>query len=294
MTFVVGMRCSDGIVLCTDSLEDDTITKNTVDKIRVMGTTAWGLAISGSGPGSTLDKFGATISAKVTSGQFDPSQVEAEVENELAEFNSKYVHAANDQFHVIVGWYNQSKIERSLYKGSCFGQGQGVVLSPIRDECHAGMGNELWRFLADMLYDKRNSVADNVRLAVFATRLAIKYAAGVDEPVQPISYTFGDQFWKFYGSDEIEAIENDLSLDGFKKALQRYWRLHNPPTNWEQLRKYGSTTSPGDELTLLDGVKPEELCTIAGRKRVSKIFRRNTDKLQRRVNLVRQRRHPAG
>jgi len=35
MTFVVGLKCADGIVLCTDSLEEDGITKKRVNKITV-------------------------------------------------------------------------------------------------------------------------------------------------------------------------------------------------------------------------------------------------------------------
>src|SRR5258708_15351004 len=230
MTFIVGLTCSDGIVLCTDSLEDDGITKKTVDKIMMMGNSHWGLAIAGSGPGSTIDKFGAALNAKLPRGQFDEALIESEIEKELADFNSKYVNTSGDQFHVIVASYSNPAGHRFLYKGSCFGVGQSVVLSPVMGECHTGMGNEIWRLLSDTLYRRTNGVADNIRLAVFATRLAIKYASGVDGPVQAVSYTFGDQSWKMYSREEIKDIESDVSLEAFRDALQKYWRLHNPPT----------------------------------------------------------------
>jgi len=41
MTFVIGLTCTDGIVLCTDSLEDDNITKRPVNKINLTGTGEW-------------------------------------------------------------------------------------------------------------------------------------------------------------------------------------------------------------------------------------------------------------
>src|ERR1700722_2034794 len=288
MTFVVGMRCLDGIVLCTDSHEDDGITKKAENKIRLMGTPTWGLAIAGSGLGPTIDRFADAINKKVLEGNFDIEKMESELETELADFNSKYVLGPSDRFHVIVAAYNSQKILTGLHKASCF-EGQGVVLSPVSHDCHMGMGNELWRLIADTLYAPRNSVADNLRLAVFATRLAIKYAAGVDEPVQAVSYTGSTQFWEMHDSAEIETIESELALDGFKKALKDYWRLHNPPSRWDQLRKYGSIRSVVDELISLDGVKPEELCTVVGRRRASKIFRRNEDKLQQRALLERKR-----
>jgi len=34
VTFVIGLESCDGIVMCSDSFEDDGITKKTVDKIR--------------------------------------------------------------------------------------------------------------------------------------------------------------------------------------------------------------------------------------------------------------------
>ncbi len=68
------------------------------------------------------------------------------------------------------------------------------------------------------------------------------------------------------------------------EAIRLYWRLHSPPSLDEQLKKYG-TVQRGDEPIVLDGVKLEELYTVAGRRRTSKIFLRNTDKLQQRALL---------
>jgi hypothetical protein len=289
MTFVIGMQCSDGIVICADSLEDDGITKKTVDKIRIMGNSDWSLAISGSGPGATLDKFGSSLRNKLPlQDPFDQLQIETVIEDLLTEFNSRYVMNQSDAFHVIVGLCTWRGLDRLLYKGSCF-FGQSVVLTPIIRECHTGMGNELWRFLADTLYDRRNSVADNTRLAVFATRLACKYASGVDDPIQVISYTFGDGTWRGYTPVELIAIEMDLLPNGFADAIRAYWKRHNPPTKAEQLKRFKSIKTPGDEITVLEGVKLEELYSISGRRRASKIFRRNTDKLQQRANLVAKR-----
>jgi 20S proteasome alpha/beta subunit len=277
MTFIVGVKCSDGIILCTDSLEDDGITKKPVDKIRMMGTSEWGIAIAGAGGGRMIDKFCDEVKTRLHLGVFDRHRIERTIESVLAHFQSKYIKTDQDKFNVIVAVHGGTGFTRSLYEGA------GHILSPIATDCQIGMGNELWRLISDTLYDPKNCVADNVRLAIFATKLAVEYSSGVDEPVQVVSFTFGDQFWKIHSRKEIEGIESELPLEGFKAALQAYWRLHNPPTRVEQVLKYKGVRTPGDELTLLDGVKLEELYTVAGRRRASKIFRRNTDKLQQRA-----------
>lgn len=286
MTFVVGMECCDGLVICTDSLEDDGITKKRVDKISVAGpNTDWSLAISGSGPSATIEKFVASLRVKLPNIPFDKATIENCIENELAEFNSKYVLSADDRFYVVIGLASKLGVHRQLYKGSCFGSGQGVVLTPILGECHTGMGHELWRLLSDALYHRRNSVEDNIRLGIFATSLAIRYASGVDEPVQVLFCRFGKEYWTGYLPQDIQAIREQVSLRTLKECLQRFWRINNPPTMGEQVRHFGAVRTPGDELTILRGVKLEELYTVAGRRRSSKIFRRNTDKLQQRAML---------
>src|SRR5712692_6461059 len=276
MTFIAALKCIDGIVLCTDSLEDDGITKKRVDKISLMGGTQWGLAIAGAGAGGIVDKFCGEVRARLPRSTFDRYVMENTIEAVLAEFHANYT----DRFDILVGVYS-NPATYLLYRADAGSN----VLSPVADEAHIGTGNSLWRLISDPLYDHKNCVADNTRLAIFATRLAVRYAAGVDEPIQVVSYTCGDQFWSGPKQNEIKGIEAELRLDDLKDTLRCYWRLHNPPTRWEQISKYGGVRTPGDELTLLEGVKLEELYTVAGRRRASKIFRRNTDKLQQRAML---------
>lgn len=290
MTFVVGMTCCDGIVICTDSLEDDGITKKRVDKIAVAGRNIdWSLAIAGSGPGATIDKFVAVLRTKLPNIPFDQAVVENCIENELAEFNSKYVLSGDDRFQVIIGLFCRLGMHRQLYKGSCFGAGQGVVLTPVSGECHVGMGHELWRLVSEALYRATNSIADNIRLGIFATSLAIRYASGVDDPVQMLFCRFGGEHWTGYLAQDIQTIRQQVSPEELKDYLQRFWRVHNPPTMTEQVHRFGAVRTPGDELTILQGVKVEELYTVEGRQRSSKIFQNNTDRLQQRVLLERQR-----
>jgi len=261
-------------VLCTDSLEEDGITKKRVQKITLSGGIGWGLAIAGAGSGGIVDKFCTEVRAKLSGSAFERRLVESTIEAILAEFHANYA----DKFDIVVGVY-ANPLTHLLYRADAGSN----VLSPVVDEVHIGTGNSLWRLISDSLYDAKNCIADNTRLAIFATTLAIRYAAGVDEPI--VSYSSGDDHWIGLKRSEIKAIQAEVSLDGFRDTLQRYWRTHNPPTRWEQVRKYGGVRTPGDELTLLEGVKLEELYSVSGRRRSSKIFRRNTDKLQQRALL---------
>lgn len=288
MTFIVGLNCCDGIVLCTDSLEDDGITKKPVDKIKMMGTSEWGLAIAGSGGGRIVDKFCDEVKNRLPRGKFDRAAIETTIEQVLAEFDSKYVKTQDDLFEVIIAVHSGPGGQRLLYEGS------RTFLSPVTDECHTGMGNEIWRMLAETMYDSKNCVEDNVRLAVFATQLAIHYASRVGEPVQVVSYTFGDQFWKVHPQGKVMRIEMELPLYHFQDAMKNYWRAHNPPTRWEQVQKYGGVRTPGDELTLLTGVKVEEMETGAGLSRVSGFLFGNRDRLRKRGILDKERGQKSG
>ena len=197
----------------------------------------------------------------------------------LAEFETKYVRNEYDRFALIVAIHNGLKGGRWLYKRAA---GETYV-SPVIGECHVGMGHGFWRLLADTLYDHQNCVEDNVRLAAFATRLAIRYASGVGDPVQVVSYTFGDQFWESRKPAEMQSLELHFPLREFQDAIQNYWRMTSPPTRVEQVKKYGVVGMPGDELTFLMGVKVEWLQTVANRNKFEGFVYGNRDNLHKRA-----------
>jgi 20S proteasome alpha/beta subunit len=278
MTFAAGFRFSDGIVLATDSLESDGLTKRSVDKIKFsgnVGNNSWELALTGAGPGGLLDKLFASIRSLLpVTEPYAPKKIETVVETMVAKTRSQY---PDEPFRVIVGVCGNLGMERHLYRSD------ENYLVPVSDHTHVGMGHSLWRMLSENLYQRGMCVADGIRLAVFVMRQAIEYVSDVDEPIQVAHYTFGNQFWESLTRDEIKAIESEVSISDFRDALRKFWRLHNPPTRAEQVKKFRGVRTPGDELTLLDGVKLEELSSAAGRRRASKIFRRNTDRLQQRA-----------
>lgn len=279
MTFIVGLKCCDGIVLCTDSLEDDGITKKPVDKITRIQTPHWGVAIGGSGGGRIIDKFCDEVRIHLPRLKFSRSLIEEAIEDILEKFHRKYVKTERDKFEVIVAVHGAPGDPLLLYEGS------DRFLSPVTDECHIGMGNDIWRMLADILYDPLNCIADNLRLAIFATRLAIRYASGVDAPIQAVSYTVGDQSWKVPNPATVSRIDWELNPYDFREAIRGYWSTHNPPTRTEQVQKYGGVLAPGDEITFLIGVAVEKLQTVAGRNKNEGFLYGNRDRLRKRALL---------
>lgn len=285
MTFIVGLQCCDGVVLCTDSLEEDGITKKRVDKISLMRGVGWegagwGVAIAGAGGGGIVDKFCNEVRARLPRGAFDHRSIENTVETILAEFHANYT----DRFDVLVAAYSTPTATHLLWRADAGSN----VLSPVVDEVHLGTGNSLWRFICDALYDKRNSVEDNMKVAIFATRLAIQYASGVGEPIQAVSYTVGNGYWNS-PSARTFFFTDGASAFSAKKALQSLWAANNPPMRVEQMKKFGGVRTPGDELIFLDGVKMEGLASVSGRRKFVNSFWCNRDRLRKHALLEQER-----
>jgi 20S proteasome alpha/beta subunit len=277
MTFIIGFRCCDGIVLCTDSLEADGVTKRFVNKTKIIGTSAWGIAIAGAGPGGFIDKFTAEVSATLSRGEYNRKQIEATIEDTLSHFRSQY----QEPFRILVGV--QSPQEYLLYRSD------DNYLSPIKDHAHVGMGHSLWRFLSENLYVVGNSVEDNVRLGIFIMHQALQHVDGVDGDIRVVTHTFGDDSWKFMRWADVFVTNPHWRAGDIKTSLKNWWKFGNPPSRSEQVAKYGAVRTPGDELTLLDGVKIEDLVTDAGLNRVSNSLWSNRDRLRKRAQLERER-----
>lgn len=218
MTFIVGLRCRDGLVIGADSLESDGIVKRRVNKIYRMPAGNWELAIAGSGGGGIVEKFTREIKATLPAKPIDHYAVENFIEQTLAEFKLRY-REREDQFSVLVGMFNKADDAYHLYRAD------SVVLAPVDDEAHIGTGNELWRLLCDALYRKKNSVQANIRIASFATRMAIHYSEGVDEPIQVVFYTAGQKAWKVLQGTELEiALRMRPEPGNIAEIIRNWWK----------------------------------------------------------------------
>jgi 20S proteasome alpha/beta subunit len=287
MTFVIGFKCADGIVLCTDSLEADGLTKRSVDKIRVFGTSDWSVAIAGAGASGMIDKFCDEVSANAGQAKYNRRHIEQVIEEVLSKFRSKY-QEDEDRFRILVGMQCTRVIDYRLYRSD------SSHLAPIKDHAHIGTGHSLWRFLCSNLYAQGNSVEDNSRLAIFIMRQAINYVDGVDGPIRLARYTFGDQDWKLSTGTLFMPLNRYYESGGVSPfevgtVLKDSWKLCNPPSLSEQVKRFGGVKIPGDELIFLNGVKLEQLRTVSGRKKAGGTFWSNRDRLRKRGLLEQER-----
>lgn len=263
-------------------LEEDGIVKKHVNKIVRIENHDWGIALCGSGGGGIVDKFSDEVKVRLPNKILDRYKIESVIEELLAEFKMKY-QAKEDRFSIIAAFYEKATSANYLYRAD------GEILSPVQDSAHVGTGNDLWSLISTSIYDKRNSVEDNIKVAAFAARLAIRHAHGVGEPIQVVSYTEGDKDWK-----RRQGINLDFYLrltpnaDSIASAMQEWWKTFNPPTRVEQVKKFGIVTRD-DELISLSGVAVEKLQTVSGRNKNEGFLHGNRDRLQKRALLEMER-----
>jgi len=187
MTFIVGMNCSDGIVLASDTLESGGVAKRYRAKLyAVTASGEWGVAWGVAGNAYVADKFSDKIKTLLGTGQYDRASIELTIENCLKYIRKQHPEPDND-IDVIFGIfgspteYDKKKKpylgvpEARLYRGTS----NSACLSPEREYAVIGMDVTLAAFLLDNTYHRFIRVAEAKRLGVFATALMEKYAAGV-------------------------------------------------------------------------------------------------------------------
>lgn len=176
MTAIAGFKCSDGIVICSDSeLTHADGTKTTVEKIRTYGNTktparayvAWaGTEDCARAAFERLD----TAWSGVLSGQYDLGDVMHEIVRDISE---TYVVKPEDAFTLICSEYIEGATKPlRLMKEP------GIVPGVGHDLVSDGAGAVFIKYLADGLYHPSLSMHQAAILSVYAIKLAKKYAFG--------------------------------------------------------------------------------------------------------------------
>jgi hypothetical protein len=119
MTYVLGMRCLDGLVLCADSMEGDSIGKHYVQKLHVGGVDGqWGICWGCSGSGDVIRKFNSAVREALAKQPYDKGAIEQAIEGCLKFVKQSYPDT--DRIYVIAGLYGLSAdrgAEFGLYRG---------------------------------------------------------------------------------------------------------------------------------------------------------------------------------
>jgi hypothetical protein len=229
VTFIVGMKCSGGLVLAADELESDGVTKRNRQKLTSVmePDLGWGMCWAGSGTAYTVDKFSDKLKQAVRGKDYNRAAIENDVETCLEFIRQSY--SAEHRIDIVLGLFgkpkNQSdpKIEPPpeyyLYKGSS----ETACIAPQKDYCCAGMDVTLAAFILNNTHHFLMPVEHGKRLAVFVTALMKEYADGVGGPTDVFYYEIGENTWSPMVDSEVRDAEREIRISDFGEAVSKFW-----------------------------------------------------------------------
>jgi hypothetical protein len=238
MTFIVGMHCFDGIVMCADSLEGDGITKQYVHKLKCVtmspdGNTDWvphqsdwGFCLGGAGSSIGIDKFKDKWNQLIMPMEkFDLQKIELTAEASLRYMKENYSDIGFDIMLALSGG-SPANFATRLYRTY-----EGIpCLRPIEhgEFTCLGMDTSLARFLLDALFDPRMPTEEAVGLGVLVTSLMKNHADGVGGPTTMFSYTRKGNEWHGYNEENMEDWESSFPAKDVYELLREFWVEKNP------------------------------------------------------------------
>lgn len=265
MTFIVGLKCSDGLVIAAEQLESDGVTKRYRQKIHSSTVGGeWGVIYGGSGPAYVVDKFCGKFKELIGEDSYDRAMVELRVEACL-QFVRKQYSRPSDQIDVIVGLFGRPLLKDSndkpflgipefhLYKGSS----GTACIAEQSDYCMAGMDCTLAGFFLDNARNPFMFVNEGTRLAFVVTSLMKKYADGCGGPIDCFAYRIGSSEWEPMLDSELKQLEVDFPITAIEDHISAYWCNHSKrATNKEMLLAEAQRRS----------VKPSNAQKLKGRR----------------------------
>lgn len=243
MTFILGMRCSDGLVLCSDSLESDGVTKRYRGKLHTIVCGDWGICWGASGSAFSCDKFGDKLKELITKrDEYNRAAIENDAEVCLEFIRQSY--AQTQSISVVIGLFGQptkkdqdgkpflGAPEFFLYRGSS----EASCLSPVRDYAMVGMDVTLAGFMLSNTYHPFMPTVHGIRLGVFITSLMKHHADGVGGDTGCMYYEIGNRFAPLLDR-EIQDIEKRFPLTSLDEAVARYWLDFDENRNLDELTR---------------------------------------------------------
>jgi 20S proteasome alpha/beta subunit len=244
VTFIVGMKCSDGLVLAADSLESDGVTRRYRTKLETVDVgSEWGISWGGSGSASVVDKFSDKFKQMIGSGSFNRHTTELSAEACLDFIRTQYT--AKEQITIVMGMHGRPMQkdhygepylgvnEFHLYRGFS----ENACLSPEKEYCCAGMDVTLAEFILANSYFRFMTVVEGVRLSVLATALMKKYAEGVGGPTDVRVFSYGNQIWNPLLDRELKDIEDKFPVGDVEDNFAKFWADHPHRINFSEMNQ---------------------------------------------------------
>lgn len=222
MTFIVGITAADGIVMCADRLESDTITNQYRAKLAVLTSPEWGVCWGSSGKAHTCDKLSQQMKQVLANKAYNRAAIETDVEVCLQYIKQNY--DSQDGITIVLGLFGKAgqTTEFGLYRGAS----DIACLSLVKPYSIAGMDVSLANFLLDNMRNPFARVDETLRLGVHVTNVMKKYTSGVGGETDAFIYKLGEQ-WKPALSREIEAIEHQFTIEALEQHSLRFWLEHS-------------------------------------------------------------------
>lgn len=210
MTFILGMQCANGLVLCSDSLEADGYNKRNVQKIfshEVKGQ--WGIAFGCSGTGAACTNFSDRLSELLDDKEpYDRRGTEKLIEATMQYMKVEY---PNEILDVVVGLWSKTPAETRLYRAQS--NTQCLAIEP-HYVC-AGLDVSLARFLLDSVFMPGDvDIFEGTYIAAFVTSIMKEKADGVGGPSQLMHYHLGQDKWCKFSGKTMEQIEQGGYIEG--------------------------------------------------------------------------------
>lgn len=227
MTFIVGMKCSGGVVLCADQLESDGVTKRYRQKITSVSEPEWGLCWAGSGTAYIVDRFSDKLKQMLKGKEYNRGAIENDIEVCLELVRQSY--SREHQITLVLALFNSPhkkenddsppSSEYHLYKAS---SDVGCV-APEKEYCCAGMDVTLASFVLANTHHWMMPVEHGIRLGLFVTALMKEYADGVGGSTDVFFYRADDPTWRPMTWSEVIVWESKISVDSFNESISRFW-----------------------------------------------------------------------
>ncbi len=235
MTFVMGNKSLDGLVLFADTLESGAAVKRYRQKLHAVNVSSeWGVAWGVAGNAQVADKFSEKVKAIISEADesYDRLTIELHIEQCLKWVRKQYT-GAQDDIDVVFGIFGRplywkrnepllGKPEVNLYRGDSL----TACLAPVRDYCIAGMDVTLAAFFLDTMRNPFIRMDEAIRLGLLVTATMKKYATGVGGETDVFVYRVGSEKWEPLLNREIAAIETDFPVDTVEQHVTGFWLNH--------------------------------------------------------------------
>jgi hypothetical protein len=237
MTIALGFNCPDGIVMCTDSMESDGVSKNKVNKIWCYETQdQWGLSVASAGESDFIESFTDNLGELVTGEQFDKNWIMATLRTAINAARTSYPDLRWSALFALFGPY---PLDRRLLRVSEFSK----HIAPVSRYEALGIGSPLAKFLCSQMYTLFMTVDEASELAVFIVLQCIDHIEGCELPISLLSWKVGQTGWAPYHPTQVQTIIDRFDSKRLRKKLLDYWRELTPhitrPHAFDELQQGG-------------------------------------------------------